>query len=645
MKDFINKLYQNNSLIYKVSLFLVVTVTIIYLFPKGGQFKYNIQKGKPWQYENLYAPFDFAILKTDDEINYESAEIEANKQLFFIEREDVIEKVKENYNKQIPIILEDSLAIKFNKSRLKSFGSKFITNVYKNGFLNKSDNSKIKKNTLITVRKGTEAKDILSDNLFTTDILVPELQRYFSKSRYSSLEQNFTTLFFDIIEPNIYYDEDLTQKIVDEEINNISITKGLVSENERIISKGDVVEGKKFEILTSLRKEYDSQLWSKSNYYWIVFGYTILVALVLLMLLLFLKTYRPEIFEDNTKLTFIFFNVLVIVMMVTVVQKYWVGYIYVAPIIILPIVLKAFFDARLGLFTHMATILILGFIVPNSFEFIFLQTVAGIVTILTVSELYRRANLFVSIMKITAVYILAYFAFSVIQEGNASQLKWSYFGMFALNGVLSFLSLFLILIYEKLFNLVSDVSLLELSNTNSKLMRELNEKAPGTFQHSMQVANLAEASANEIGANAMLVRTGALFHDIGKMTNPMYFIENQSTNVNPHNEISPLDSAEIIINHVIKGVEIAKKHRLPDRIIDFIRTHHGTSMVYYFYKKQEELGMESTDVENFKYPGPIPFSKETAILMMCDACEAASKSIKEPTALLFFRLSHQLIRQ
>ena len=200
MKDFINKLYQNNSLIYKVSLFLVITVTIIYLFPKGGQFKYNIQKGKPWQYENLYAPFDFAILKTDDEINYESDEIEANKQLFFTEREDVIEKVKENYNKQIPIILEDSLAIRFNKNQLKSFGSKFISNVYKNGFLNKSDNSKLKKNTLITVRKGTAAKDILSDNLFTTDILVPELQRYFSKSRYSSLEQNFTTLFFDIIE-------------------------------------------------------------------------------------------------------------------------------------------------------------------------------------------------------------------------------------------------------------------------------------------------------------------------------------------------------------------------------------------------------------------------------------------------------------
>jgi len=646
MKNFINKIYQNHSLIYKVVLFLVTTVTIIYLFPKGGQFKYNIQKGKPWQYENLYAPFDFAILKSDEEIKIESQEIEANKQLFFIEHDEVVEKVKENYAKQIPIILKDSAAIGLNKNRLKSFGAKFISNVYKNGFLNKSDNNRISKNSLITIRKGNEAKDVLSDNLFTTDILVPELQKYFSKASnsYKGLENKFTTLIFEIIEPNIFYDEEFTQKIVDEDIKNISVTIGLVSENERIISKGDVVEGKKYEILISLKKEFDSQLWSKSNYNWIVFGYTILVALVLLMLLLFLYNYRIQIFENNTKLTFIFFNIFLIVLMVTVVQKYWVDYIYVAPIIILPIILKAFFDARLGLFVHVLTVLILGFIVPNSFEFIFLQIIAGIVTILTVSELYRRANLFISITKITGVYILAYFAFSIIQEGNAQQLNWSYFGMFALNGVLSFLSLFLILIYEKVFNLVSDVSLLELTNTNSKLLRELNEKAPGTFQHSMQVANLAEASANEIGANAMLVRTGALFHDIGKMANPMYFTENQTTSVNPHNELSPTDSADIIIDHVIKGVEIGKKNGLPDRIIDFIRTHHGTNTVYYFYKMQQELHPNYVNIHDFRYPGPIPFSKETAILMMCDACEAASKSIKEPTALLIDDLVEKIIK-
>ncbi len=643
MKDFLNKIYQNHALIYKVVLFIITTITIVYLFPKGGQFKYNIQKGKPWQYENLYAPFDFAILKSDSDLKKETQEIEENSRLFFTEDEDVFTKVKDKYLNQIAIISEDSAAIGLNKSRLRSFGLKYLNQVYKTGFLNKSDNNKTKKNTLITVRIGNEAKDILSDNLFTTELLVPSLQQYFKNSKYKHLESNFTTLFFEILEPNIFYDEELTRKIIDEEIKNITITKGLVSENERIISKGDVVEGKKFEILISLQSEYNSQLWSKSNYNWIVFGYTILVALVLLMLMLFLHKYRIEIFENNTKLTFIFFNILLIILLVTVVQKYWLSYIYVVPIIILPIVIKAFFDARLGLFTHVITVLILGFIVPNSFEFMFLQIIAGIVTILTVSELHRRANLFFSIIKITSVYILAYLAFSIIQEGNAQNLKGAYFVMFALNGVLSFLSLFLILIYEKTFNLVSDVSLLELSNTNSKLLRELNEKAPGTFQHSMQVANLAEASANEIGANAMLVRTGALYHDIGKMSNPMYFTENQTTSVNPHNELPPNDSANIIINHVLHGIEIAKKNGLPDRIIDFIRTHHGTSTVYYFYKKQEELTPGQVNVKNFTYPGPIPFSKETAILMMCDACEAASKSIKDPTAIKIDDLVEKII--
>ena len=643
MKNFINAYYQNHTLIYKILLFVLITATVVYLFPKGGQFKYNIQKGKPWPYENLYAPFDFAILKSEADLAKEKEEIEANKKLFFTVREGVLERVEEKYDVQVLLVLEDSAAAGINKNSISRFGKRFLNTVYKTGFLNKSDNDKVVKNTVITLRRGNEAEDIASDKLFTTEMLVPELQSYFDNTRYKPLEQRFTTLFFEILEPNIFYDEELTQRVIDEEIKSLSVNKGLVTENERIIAKGDVVEGSKYEILMSLKSEYDSQLWSKSNYNWIVFGYTILVAMVLLMLMLFLQRYRPAIWENNTKMTFIFFNIILIVFLVTIVQKYWLNYIYVVPIIILPIILKAFFDARLGLFTHLVTVLILGFIVPNSFEFIFLQMIAGIVTILTVSELHRRANLFISILKITLVYMLSYLAFSIIQEGNAQQLKWSYFALFALNGVLSFLSLFLILIYEKTFNLVSDVSLLELSNTNSKLLRELNEKAPGTFQHSMQVANLAEASANEIGANAMLVRTGALYHDIGKMLNPMYFIENQSTSVNPHNELPPLDSAEIIIDHVLKGIEMAKKNGLPDRVIDFIRTHHGTTMVYYFYKKQLELTPDFADKKSFTYPGPIPFSKETAILMMCDACEAASKSIKDPTALLIDELVEKVI--
>ena len=322
---------------------------------------------------------------------------------------------------------------------------------------------------------------------------------------------------------------------------------------------------------------------------------------------------------------------MVMVVLTTIIISYNSEYLYVIPLCILPLVLKAFFDARLGLFAHVLTVLLLGFIVPNSYEYMFLQIIAGIVTILTVSELYKRANLFISVGQITLIYIIAYFAFFVIHEGQILTIKWETFGLFILGGLATLFVQPLIYIYEKLFGLVSDVSLLELSDTNTKLLKELSNKAPGTFHHSLNVANLAEASANEIGANAMLVRVGALYHDIGKMNNPTFFTENQSTGINPHDELSAKESAKVIINHVLDGIEIAKKNNLPDRVIDFIRTHHGTSTVYYFYMKEKEMNKQANE-NDFSYLGPKPYSKETAILMMCDSVEAASKSLKEPTS-------------
>jgi len=643
IKSILNALYQNHALIYKIFLYILTVIAIVYLFPKGGHFKYEFQKGKPWQYDNLYAPFDFAIQKSQDKIENEKQQIENSKTLFFTYNENVITRSRENFINKVNQTLQDTILRGYSKRSTINFAEKLIDKIYKIGYLEKDDREKADKKQLISIKKGNEIVDIVFDNLLINDDLNEIIESHFKNSNYQFLANYFKSIFLEVLEPNVFYDDEWTNKVIEDEINKISYTEGLISENERIISKGDVVEGKKFQILNSLKSEYQSQLWSQSNYNWIVLGYTILVALALLMLLLFLKKYRVSIFENNTKVTFIFFNILLMVLLVTLVVKYRVEYLYVVPLIILPILLKAFFDARLGLFTHVLTVLLLGFIVPNSFEFIFLQIIAGIVTILTVSELYRRANLFISISQITFIYMLAYFAFSIIQEGNSLKLNWEYFVMFALNGVLSFLSLFLILIYEKVFGLVSDVSLLELSNTNSKLLRELAEKAPGTFQHSMQVANLAEASANEIGANAMLVRTGALYHDIGKMLNPMYFTENQTTSVNPHNELTPTDSANIIVDHVIEGIELARKNRLPDRIIDFIRTHHGTTLVYYFYKKQLELDEGNLDIESFSYKGPIPFSKETAILMMCDAAEAASKSLKEPSAQLIDDLIEKIV--
>jgi len=643
LSDFLNKLYQNHALIYKIALFILTTFAIVYLFPKGAHFKYEFQRGKPWQYENLYAPFDFAIQKSDQKLEEERQIVISNNKLYFSYNENIVKSIKENVNNKISQNLQDSILRKYNGKKIINFSDRLVEQVYIRGYLNKNDLNKSGKKQLVALRKGNVITDVVFDRFINDNNLKGFIEKQIDNSKYLLLKNYFTTILLKELEPNVFYDEDLTKKIVQEELNKISSTEGLVSENERIISKGDVVEGHKFRILNSLQNESESQVWNQTNYYWIVFGYIILVALALLMLLLFLKKYRGSIFENNTKVTFIFFNILLIVLIVTLVVKYKVDFLYVIPLPILPIVLKAFFDARLGLFTHVLTVLLLGFIVPNSFEFIFLQIIAGIITILTVSELHRRANLFISISQITLVYTVAYFAFYIIQEGNILKINWQYFILFALNGVLSFLSLFLIYVYEKTFGLVSDVSLLELSNTNSKLLRELAEKAPGTFQHSMQVANLAEASANAIGANAMLIRTGALYHDIGKMLNPKYFTENQSTNVNPHNELPPKDSAKIIIDHVIDGIELAKKNRLPDRIIDFIRTHHGTSLVYYFYKQQELENPQDLDSKDFSYKGPIPFSKETAILMMCDAAEAASKSLKEPSAQLIDDLIEKIV--
>ncbi|PQJ81293.1 HD family phosphohydrolase [Polaribacter glomeratus] len=634
MSEIINKIYRNNTFIYKVFLFLITTVAIVYLFPKGGQFKYDFTKGKPWQYDNLQAPFDFAIQKTAEEIVIEKKNIETNSKKYFQYDLAVLSDVNRAFNSRINLIKPTDTFTRDEINQLKKTGENVIQQVYSVGFLEVvSEGRASKKDEIIALIKDNEVQDVLFKNLLTSKNVLAIININLGKEPYSFGQKQMLNLLASIIKPNVSYDTLYTDKIIANDISHISYTKGKVTLEELIILKGDIVEGRKLAILNSLKSEFDSKVWTDSNYNWIVFGYTILVSLALLMLLLFLHKYRVDIFENNNKVTFIFFNVFAMIFIQTLVIKYNSDYLYIVPLSILPIILKAFFDARLGLFAHVLTVLLLGYIVPNSFEFIYLHIIAGIVTILTVSELYKRANLFISVAQITGIYMITYFAFSIIKEGNASQINLNYFMLFAANGLLSFLSIILIYIYEKVFGLVSDVTLLELSNTNTKLLRELNEKAPGTFQHSMQVANLAEAAANEIGANSMLVRTGALYHDIGKMLNPTYFIENQSTGVNPHNDLSPRDSSKIITDHVIKGVELAKKYNLPDRIIDFIRTHHGTSSTYYFYKKEQELNPDThIDIKNFQYQGPIPFSKETAILMMCDAAEAASKSIKVPTA-------------
>ncbi len=642
MKNIINRIYQNQTIIYKAFLFVLVVFSIVYFFPKGGKFKYEFQKGKPWQYENLLAPFDFAIQKSEAVIAKEKQELSATSNIYFEHKNEVEVQVKEQFRFQYQQLLENT---NFDTSANETIVYDLISYIYNKGFLDVTTTRDIPLNASIFLRKQQEVSKILYKDLLKANEILPLLDSFLKEKIGIDQKKEITNILTELLEPNVFYDAVYTQKDLQEKLASISYTKGKVSTKQLIIARGDIVEGSKLEILNSLREEYKSQIWSKKNYRWILAGYIILVALAMGMLMLFLYLDRPEIFENNNKVTFIFLNVLLMVFLETLMIKQQAEYLYVVPICILPIVMKAFFDARVAMFSYLMMVMMLGFIVPNSFEFIYLQTIAGFVTILTVSDIHKRGNIFISIVKITLVYMVTYLAFYVIHEGGVSQIKGRYFVLFALNGVLSFLSVFLIWLYEKMFGLVSDITLLELSNTNSLLLRELNEKAPGTFQHSMQVANLSEAAANEIGANAMLVRTGALYHDIGKILSPFYFTENQTTSVNPHNELSPTDSAKIIIGHTIEGIELAKKHRLPDRIIDFIRTHHGTSLVYYFYKKELEENPDTVRKDDFRYPGPIPFSKETSILMMCDAAEAASKSLTEPTANAIDSLIEKIIEK
>jgi putative nucleotidyltransferase with HDIG domain len=620
----LDNVYKHQSLAYKYFLYLVSVALIVFFFPKGGKFKYEFQKGKPWQYENLYAPIDFSIKKTEVEIADEQRSLLDNKTDYYTFDADVPGNVKKALQTDLEGFFAQSSYPESQQGVIMTAGLEVIDSIYGVGVFQDLPTS-----SSILLVKNNEARPLGANSFMD----LPESKKRVSgilSTKRTPAKEVLETLIIRTLEINVFYDEALTERALEEELSKISFTRGEVSEGRLIIAKGEVVEAENFKILNSLKEEYESELWRGDNYYFILLGYTILVALVLIMLFLFLKRYRTEIFQNNNKVTFIFVNVLLMVLATTLMVKNNESYVYVVPLCILPLILKNFFDARLGLFVHVLTVLILGFVVPNSFEYIFLQIIAGIVTILTASELYKRANLFISVGQITLIYIIGYFAFHAIHEGNLENIEWVLFGVFILNGLLTLFAQPLIYMYEKIFGLISDVSLLELSDTNSKLLKELSEKAPGTFHHSLQVANLAEAAANEIGANAMLVRVGALYHDIGKMSKPTFFTENQITSVNPHDDLPPKESAKIIVDHVINGIEIARKNNLPDRIIDFLRTHHGTTLVFYFYKKQQELEQEVNE-KDFRYPGPIPFSKETAILMMADAVEAASKSLKNPT--------------
>lgn len=617
---------------FKFFIFLSAMVLIVFIFPKDSKFKYEFQKGKPWVHEDLIAPFDFAILKPKEQISQELADLSANKRYYF----DLDTTVAEQLTKRLLSNLENLISLRADSTTLgreltlytdRIFST--IQDIYSAGVIEVISTIENKDEEYsIEVKVGNVVTTRELKKLYTLKSALKELEKEIDKSS-SEFFQLVINVFEDEATYNLNYNEETTKLIQEEETKKLSLTQGLVLKGESVISKGELVDGRKLQMLQSLKKEFETQIGGRDQFLFILLGQSLLVTLVLFSLALFLFLFRRPIFASDFQLTFLLLLLVLFVFAAKISIGIELFSIYLVPFCMLPIIVRTFFDTRTALFSHLVLILIVGFIAPNPYEFILIQMLTGIVTIFSVLSIRNRGQLFISSGVIFLVYSLCFIGISMVQEGAISTINYDAISWFFGSAMLTLFAYPLIYIFEKVFGFVSEVTLLEIADTNNKLLRLLNLKAPGTFQHSLQVANLAEEAIRAIGGNALLVRVGALYHDIGKMKAPLYFIENQASHINPHDELSPEESAQIIIQHVKDGIQIAKKHKLPDLIIDFIRTHHGTSSVRFFltnYKNQNPDII--TDEGLFKYPGPIPFSKETSVLMMADSVEAASRSLK-----------------
>ena len=631
MKKIWTFLRNHYSDIYKGILLLISLVILVSFFPKEAKFKYEFTRGRPWMNEDLIAPFDFAVLKSQQDIQKEKDDILKNRNLYFTFDLELNDDIRTNFLNDFQSLWNSKY--QDEQEELKKIteekGQKILDGIITRGVIKPvSEIENRPQDFRITLIIQNTAEQVKLSDLFDIHSAYETVQKQVNEAENVDKEL-LIQLFENAIAQNVFFNNKVTKTEEQKLIDQISLTKGMVQKGERIISKGDLITKNKYQVLESLRTEYESRLGTSTNYYLILTGQVLLVAISLLVLTFFLYFFRRDILDENKKVVLILLIIILMVFITSLALKFDVQYIYLVPICLGPILIRVFFDTRLALYVYLITIILIGFLVPNGFQFVFMQFITGIITIFSIINLQRRSQFLFTSLVIFLSYSAIYTGLILIHEGSIHEIRLVNYAMFAGSAILILFAYPLIFLFEKIFGLVTNVTLLELSDTNGKLLRELSRRAPGTFQHSLQVANLAEESLHEIGGDTLLARTGALYHDIGKMDNSIYFIENQVTGVNPHDELTYDESARIIINHVIRGIEIAKKHKLPEQIIDFIRTHHGTRKVDYFYQKQKnDFPDDIIDEQDFTYSGPIPYSKETSVVMMTDSVEAASRSLK-----------------
>jgi putative nucleotidyltransferase with HDIG domain len=605
--------------------FSIVTLLIIILFPHEGKFRYSFTEGRPWKYSLLIAPFNFPIDKTADELKKEQNAVLGNVYPYFRIDREVAQKQIQRFNEAYKKFSEEYWDLHY-----KQYVDRILKEIYATGIVSNEEYEFLVNNrhTTIKILDNKEAVPLFTDKIFTI------------KSAYSHiLEKRPQGLDIDILrlgslnnylQVNIKYDEALTEKVRQEELQKIAPSDGMVQAGQKIVDKGEIITEKTYNILRSLKQIYDKDSGGVQRQSGFTLGASIWVVTLMASLLLYLIYIRKKIYAVTKDVLFLLSMSAFFIFLTEVTVSYELFNIYIIPYAIIPVVIRTFFESRTAQMTHLITILTCSLMIPFPFEFILIQFIVCMVAVYMLKDLTQRSELIKCAFVIFVAYIVTYIGFLFLQDSNLSQLNWYMIIYFGINFLFVMFTYSFIYILEKIFGYISNVTLVELSDINTPVLSILSETCPGTFQHSLQVSILGTAAATKIGANAQLVRTGALYHDLGKMENPAFFTENRMGNANPHDKLTLEESARIITSHVPDGVKKASEYNLPPAIVKFIRTHHGKGKAKYFYNTFRNQNPDApVDEEIFSYKGENPDTKETAILMMADSVEAASRSLPD----------------
>lgn len=613
------------DILLRSTIVIVTVLVIVWLMPRDGRNYVYAEQGKPWKYADLTAPFDFPIYKSEQMIQKEKDSLMKEYQPYFYYNKEVegnmVRKFVTDFSGGIPGLSDDYISIIANR----------LHKIYQTGIVSSPEYSRLAKDTTqcIMVADGKNATSIPIVRFLSTK------KAYEQLFLDNILEQHRSQLqkcnLNNYITPNIIYDKERSDESLQDMQKSIPLALGVAQKGQKIIDRGEIVTEAKYRIIESFQKENERRNSNTTQQQLTLCGEALYVLLIMVFFTFYLTLFRKDYFEKARNVAMLYSLIIIFSIITGVMVRNTIAHVYIIPYAMVPIFTRVFMDSRTAIITHLTMILVCAIMLQHPLEFIVVEMVAGLAAVYSLRDLQFRSQLFKTAILVTLVAMLMNFAFDLIRMKEFEEFDMSYYNYLIINGILLLFAYPLLYLMEKTFGFISDITLIELSNTNNPLLRRMSEVAPGTFQHSIQVGNLASEIANKIGAKAQLVRTGALYHDIGKTINPIYFTENQS-GINPHEDLSLIESAQIIISHVTEGMKLAERNNLPSIIKDFISTHHGHGKAKYFYLKyKNENPDDQIDDLLFTYPGPNPFTREQAILMIADGVEAASRSLPEYT--------------